>query len=225
MVNGRYAINFFKIRWVADLKSSINERSWISNLFALRCHFLSFHMMTKTKLQWYLGFDDFSPQCMIFKARKSNFLMYKLFNSIACSKHKLSLLLLKWNKHKVVKTSKLLINNNILLQRICSLFILFLDDRSWRIIEIFGLWNYFRVAAISGAAVMTRVLSGYSALCIPETTVLIRGLGHPLVKTGHFVHTPTETPIKIHTLKISVFLGIFYSLQFVTLINNCFPFF
>ena len=59
-------------------------------------------------------------------------------------------------------------------------------------IEIFGFWNHVGVAAISGAAVMTRVLSGYSALCIPETAVLIRGLGHPLVTTGQLVHTPTK---------------------------------
>ena len=84
-------------------------------------------------------------------------------------------------------------------------------------IEIFGFWNHVGVAAVSGAAVMTRVLSGYSALCIPETAVLIRGLGHPLVKTGHLVHTPMEKPpIKIHSLKTSFFLAIFHSLQFVT---------
>ena len=57
-------------------------------------------------------------------------------------------------------------------------------------IESFGFWNHVGVAAISGAAVMTRVLSGYGALCIPETAVLIRGLGHPLVTTGQLVHTP-----------------------------------
>ena len=56
-------------------------------------------------------------------------------------------------------------------------------------IESFSFWNHVGVAAISGAAVMTCGPSRDSALCVPETAVLIRG---PLVTTGQLVHTPTK---------------------------------
>ena len=73
MLNGRNAINFFKIRWVTDLNSSINERSWISKFICIEMSFSFISHDDKNEITIISWFDDFSPQCMIFKAKNQTF--------------------------------------------------------------------------------------------------------------------------------------------------------